>query len=88
MKLILSTVPEISAPFALSIRPSAEGTQEKVKRGVTIGPKLSLPVVGDAEIGDFETEREYEQTRLFVRGLGLESATPGWEFTRGARKAA
>jgi hypothetical protein len=81
VKLILSSVPEVPAPFALSIRPSAEGTQEKVERGLKIGPKLSLPGV-DAEIGSLETKREYERTRLFVCGLGLESATPGWEFTR------
>jgi hypothetical protein len=86
VKLILSAVPEIPAPFVLSIRPSAEGTQEKVERGLKIGPKLSLPAVADAEIGDFQTKREYEQTRLFVRGLGLESATPGWEFTRESGK--
>lgn len=69
-------------PVTLDIRPSAEGTAEKIERAVKIAPKLTLPVVGEAEVGDFETKREYEQTSLFVRGLGLEGSTPGWEFTR------
>ena len=86
LKLTLTTVPETPAPFALSIRPDAAGTQMKVERGVTIGPKLSLPVVGDTELGDFESKHEYEQTRLFVRALGSYGSTPGWEFTRAPGK--
>jgi hypothetical protein len=86
VKVILTAVPDTPMPFALSIRPDAAGTQIKVERGVTIGPKLSLPVVGDTELGDFETRHEYEQTRLFVRALGPYGSTPGWEFTRAPGK--
>jgi hypothetical protein len=84
LKLTLTTVPDTPAPFVLSIRPDAAGTQMKVERGVTIGPKLSLPVVGDTEIGDVEFKQEYEKTQRFVRALGSFGSTPGWEFTRTA----
>ena len=86
LKLALATVPDTPTPFALSIRPDAEGTQMKVERSVTIGPKLSLPVVGDTELGDIGTKHEYEQTRLFVRALSPYGSTPGWEFTRAPGK--
>lgn len=86
VKLTLSALPAVPVPFALSIRPSADGVPQKVERGVTIGPKLTLPVVGDTELGEFESKTEYERTRLFARGLGLESDTPGWEFTRAPGK--
>jgi hypothetical protein len=79
VKLTLAADP---TPVTLDIQPSAEGTTQKIERGVKVAPKLTLPVVGAAEVGDFEAKQEYEQTNLFVRGLGLEGSTPGWEFTR------
>jgi hypothetical protein len=82
VKLTISADPAVPAPSALAIRPFAEGTPQKIERAVKIAPKLTLPVVGSTEIGDFEAKREYEQTMLFVRGLGLEGSTPSWEFTR------
>jgi hypothetical protein len=82
VKLAIAADPAVPVPTALSIRPFAEGTAQKIERTVKVAPKLTLPGVGDTEIGDFEATREYEQTKLFVRGLGLEGSTPGWEFTR------
>jgi hypothetical protein len=82
VKLTLSARPAVPPPSALAIRPFAEGTAEKIERVIKVAPKLTLPVVGGTEVGDFEAKREYEQTRLFVRGLGLEGSTPSWEFTR------
>ena len=43
---------------------------------------MSVPNVADAEIGSFENHQTFQRTRLFVRGLGLDGSTPGWEFTR------
>jgi hypothetical protein len=86
LKLALNTDPETPIPFALAIRPDAAGTPVKVERGVTIGPKLSLPVVGDTELGEADRKIEYEETRLFVRALGSLGSTPGWEFTRATGK--
>lgn len=82
VKLTISADPAVPVPSALAIRPFAEGTAQKIERAVKVAPKLTLPVVGGTEVGDFEAKREYEQTRLFVRGLGLEASTPSWEFTR------
>lgn len=82
VSLVLTSEPEPPAPFALSMRPDAEGTAETVGRTVTIGPKLTLPVIGTVEAGSFSGQRSYQQTSLFVRGLGLDGSTPGWEFTR------
>lgn len=82
VKLAMSAEPAVPPPSALAIRPLADGTAQKIERAVKIAPKLTLPGVGGTEVGDFEEKREYEQTRLFVRGLGLEGATPSWEFTR------
>jgi len=82
VNLALTGGPEPPAPFALSMRPAAEGTAETLGRTVTIGPKLTLPVVGAVEAGSFSDQRSYQQTSLFVRGLGLDGSTPGWEFTR------
>jgi hypothetical protein len=79
VKLTLTADP---MPVALDIRPSAEGTTQTIERGVKVAPKLTLPVVGDAEVGELEAKQKYEETNLFVRGLGLEGSTPGWEFTR------
>jgi hypothetical protein len=82
LKLTLATMPDTPPPFALSVRPDAAGTQMKVERTVTVGPKLTLPVVGETELGDIESKHEYEQTRLFVRALNPYGSAPGWEFTR------
>jgi hypothetical protein len=78
VKLTLTADP---APVTLDVQPSAEGTAEKIERTVKVAPKLPTPV-GDAEVGEFGAKVEYETTTLFVKGLGLEGSTPGWEFTR------
>lgn len=85
LKLTLASVPAAPAPFALSVRPAADGVAQKIGRTVTVGSGLTLPGVGKAEV-DAETSREYERTTLFVRGLGLGGLTPGWEFTRAPGK--
>lgn len=82
VKLVMSADPAVPAPCTLAIRPFAEGTAQKIERSVKVAPKLTLPVVGDTQIGEVETKQEYEQTKLFARGLGLEESTPSWEFTR------
>jgi hypothetical protein len=82
VNLALTGGPEPPTPFALSMRPDADGTAETVGRTVTIGPKLTLPVVGAVEAGSFSDQRSYQKASLFVRGLGLDGSTPGWEFTR------
>jgi hypothetical protein len=82
VKLVLTAVPEMPVPFALSVRPHAKGLARKVRKEVTIGPKLTLPVVGEAEAGAFKSAWEHEETRLFVSGLGLEGSTPSWQFDR------
>jgi hypothetical protein len=85
LRLLLAAVPAAPAPFALSVRPAADGVAQKIGRKVTVGSKLTLPSVGEADV-DVETSRDYERTRLFVRGLGLGGSTPGWEFTRAPGK--
>jgi hypothetical protein len=85
LKLALTAAPADPAPFALSVRPAAEGVAQKVARKVTLGSELALPGAVKADV-DVETSRDYERTRLFVRGLGLGGSTPGWEFTRAPGK--
>jgi hypothetical protein len=85
LKLALTSVPAAPAPFALSVRPAADGVAQKISRRVTVGSELSLPAVVKGNV-QAETSREYEQTSVFVRGLGLGGSTPGWEFTRAAGK--
>lgn len=86
VKLVLTAVPETPVPFVLSISPSAEGTPVQVERGLALEPKATLPVVGAAEIGHLDRTIKYERTDLYVRALGLEGSTPGWEFTRATGK--
>jgi hypothetical protein len=82
VNLALTGGSEPPTPFALSMQPDADGIPKTVGRTVTIGPKLTLPVVGAVEAGSFSDQRSYQQMSLFVRGLGLDGSTPGWEFTR------
>lgn len=85
LKLILASAPVSPAPFALSVRPAADGVAQKIGRKVTLGSELTLPGAVKADV-DVETSRNYERTRLFARGLGLGGSTPGWEFTRAPGK--
>jgi hypothetical protein len=85
LRLALASAPGAPAPFALSVRPAADGVAQKVGRKVTVGSELALPSVGKADV-DIEASRDYERTRLFVRGLGLGGSSPGWEFTRAPGK--
>jgi hypothetical protein len=82
VKLTLSGVPDTPAPFALSMKPLADGDPVSVKRTATLGPKLSLLDTVDVELGSVGTEKSFQRTELAVRGTGLASAAPGWEFTR------
>jgi hypothetical protein len=82
VRLTLSAVPGSPAPFALSMKPLADGDAVSVTRTVSLGPKLSLLDTVDVELGRAEREESFQRTKLAVRGLGLASATPGWEFTR------
>jgi hypothetical protein len=82
VRLAISAVPGSPAPFALSMKPLADGDPVSVTRTVTLGPKLSLLDTVDAELGKAERTQSFQRTQLAVRGLGLASATPGWEFTR------
>jgi hypothetical protein len=82
VKLALAAVPEAASPFALTIRPSTQGTEIQVERTASFSPKFSVPNVGDVEAGGYENHQTFQRTRLFVRGLGLDGSTPGWEFTR------
>lgn len=81
VKLVLTADPDTPAPFALSMTPTAAGTPVKVKRGASADLKVGVPSVGDAGLG-VDAEQEYQSTKLFVRGYGLDGDTPGWEFTR------
>jgi hypothetical protein len=81
LKLSLTADPVNADPFALLIAPAEAGTTVKVKQGARADFKAALPAVGDVAIGA-DADREYETTRLFVRGLGLGGDRPGWEFTR------
>ena len=85
LRLALAAGPGARAPFALSVRPAAEGVAQKVGRKVTLGSELALPGAVKADV-DVEASRDYERTKLFVRGLGLGGSTPGWEFTRAPGK--
>jgi hypothetical protein len=82
VKLTLTGVPDTSAPFALSMKPLADGDPVSVKRTAALGPKLSLLNTVDAELGSVGSEKSFQRTELAVRGTGLASAEPGWEFTR------
>lgn len=82
VRLTLSAVPSSPAPFALSMKPLADGDPVSVTRTVTLGPKLSLLNVADVELGSAERTETFQRTELAVRGIGLASDTPGWEFTR------
>lgn len=82
VKLALSAVPDVPVPVALQLTPFNEGNTQKATRTLKVAPKANLPVVGAAELGDFEATNEYERTRLYVRAIGIEGSTPGWEFTR------
>lgn len=82
VKLTLTGVPDSPAPFALSMKPLTDGDPVSVKRTATLGPKLSLLDTVDVELGSAARETSYQRTELTVRGLGLASAFPGWEFTR------
>ena len=86
VNLALTGVPDPPAPFALSMRPDADGTPQTVMRTSTIGPKLTLPGGGAVEAGSFTDQRSYQQTSLFVRGLGPYGPDPAWEFTRAVGK--
>jgi hypothetical protein len=86
LRLTLSAAPAAPAPFALSVRPAAGGVAQKIGRKATLGAELALPGVAKADV-DVEASRDYERSRLFVRGLGLGGPTPGWEFTRAPGKA-
>lgn len=82
VKLTLTAFPGAPAPFALSMKPLADGDPVSVKRTVTLGPKLSILDTVDVELGSAQRETSLQRTELAVRGLGLASAAPGWEFTR------
>jgi hypothetical protein len=82
LMLTLTAVPAAPAPFALSMKPLADGDPVSVKRTVTLGPELKILDAVDVKLGSAERETSLQRTDLAVRGLGLASATPGWEFTR------
>jgi hypothetical protein len=84
--LDLSAVPATPPPFALSMKPLADGDPVAVKRTVSFGPKLKLLDAVDTEIGHADQETSWQRTDFAVRGLGLASAQPGWEFTRTASR--
>lgn len=82
VQLTLTGVPDTPAPFALSMKPLADGDPVSIRRTATLGPKLSLLDTVDVELGSVGTEKSFQRTELAVRGTGLASAAPGWEFTR------
>ena len=82
LKLTLTGVPAAPAPFALSMKPLTAGDPVSVKRTAALGPKLSLLDTVDVELGSVGTEKSFQRTELAVRGTGLASAEPGWEFTK------
>lgn len=82
VRLALASVPETPAPFALHMKPMRDGDQVSVKHTASFGPKLKLLDAVDAEIGHVDSEKSFERTELVVRGLGLDGASPLWEFTR------
>jgi len=86
VRLTLTGVPAAPPPFALSMKPLADGDPVSVKRTATLGPKLSLLDTVDVELGSVGSEKSFQRTELVVRGTGLASATPGWEFTRTAAR--
>jgi hypothetical protein len=82
VRLTLSAIPGNPAPFALSMKPLADGDPVSVTRTVTLGPKLSLLDTVDVELGSAERTESFQRTELAVSGLGLASPTPGWKFSR------
>jgi len=82
VQLTLTGVPMDPVPFALSMKPLADGDPVSVKRTATLGPKLTLLDTVDVELGSVGSEKSFQRTELAVRGTGLASAAPGWEFTR------
>ena len=84
VKLTLTSIPDMPAPFALDMKPLKEGDQVSVERTVRLGPKLKLLDAVDAEVGSVEAAKSFQRTELAVRGLGLDGPAPGWEFTRTA----
>jgi hypothetical protein len=87
VRLALASVPDAPAPFALHMKPLGDGDKVSVRRTARFGPRLKLLDAVEAEIGSVEAEKSFERTELVVRGLGLDGASPLWEFTRtGASK--
>jgi hypothetical protein len=81
VKITLAADPDTPPPFALSMKPLKDGDPVSVERTASLGPKLKLLDVAEAEIGHADKKRTFEQTNLFVRGQ-LSGSRPRWEFTR------
>jgi hypothetical protein len=84
VRLTLTSVPGTPEPFALDIKPLKDGDQVSVQRTVRFGPKLKLLDAVGAEVGGVENVISFQRADLVVRGVGLDSSSPGWEFTRTA----
>lgn len=82
VRLSLASVPGAPAPFALDMKPLRGGDRVSLRRTARFGPRLKLLDAVDVEAGHVEVEKSFERTELVVRGLGLDGASPAWEFTR------
>jgi hypothetical protein len=82
VELNLASVPDVPEPFALSLDPLAAGHAAKVDKKLRILPSVKVPGQVELGLGDYEQSASYERTDRFVRGVGLDGARPGWEFTR------
>jgi hypothetical protein len=80
----LRSDPDAVTPTAVSMRPLSDGDQVSVQRTISLGPKLRLLDVVEAEAGSCEVVENRQRTDVFVRAVGLAGACPGWEFTETA----
>jgi hypothetical protein len=85
LKITLTAVPDIPAPFALSMKPLTDGDPVSVVHTAFLGPKFKLLDVAEAEIGHIEMTESFARTDLVVRGLP-NGSQPSWEFTRTATR--
>lgn len=82
VEVTLVAAPSTPEPFALSLDPLAVGHPMKVGKKVRILPAVKIADQVELSLGDYEHDTAYERSQHFVRGLGLDGPTPGWEFAR------
>jgi hypothetical protein len=83
--LTLTTAPADPAPFALDMKPLVVGDTVSVEGTLSFGPKLKILEV-EAEAGAASRKTTVPRSDLSVRGLGLDSASPTWQFTETASR--